>query len=454
MGYSEKYKWFRIERKFRPWLNDEEMKMVRVIRDYMHERVKPRVWELEGAYYNRSWDSAWDTFAEFGAELAQLGYLQAAIPEQYGGMGLSMPCQLAMAEEIGRVDLSFSSIINKANWVSGPIFRSPNQVLKEMMVDKLSQGEFVVGAVCFTEPQGGVNIEDIAQCGRTQLVTAVANGNEYVLNGMKMFPGPSGPAEIFQKKKTNHIGYLVVANTEQDKAKRDWSTIGLFYVPPDAEGLSFSQPFEKMGCGLDRNCEIYFDDVRIPKDYRVGGPGLDAALFFSVILSGARVGIAARFTGAKVGLLEKALEQSAVREIGGKPVREHSLWAGHIGEMAARILASRSVYFYAAFTAMNPTIYGNLWDQDGPHGVCSAAKDEASRNFRWVADRTMEILGGHGYMCEFGVEKIIRDAEMGILGPGGAQRDKLDAALCFYPRTWSGAALEIQRWEPRIPFTS
>ncbi|MBL7203295.1 MAG: acyl-CoA/acyl-ACP dehydrogenase [Desulfobacteraceae bacterium] len=450
MGYSEKYPWFRIERKFRPWLNDEEIEIVRTIRDYMQEKVKPRVWELEGAHHDRDWDSAWGAFVEFGAGLAQLGYLQAGVPEEYGGMGLSLPCQLAMAEEIGRVDISFSSIINKANWLSGPIFKSPNEVLKKMMMEKLCSGEFYVGAVCFTEPQGGVNIEDIGQHGRSKLFTAVDNGDEYVLNGLKIFPGPSGPAEIFQGKLLKgHIGYLVVANTEQDKAKRNWNTIGLFYVPPDANGLSFSKPYEKMGCTLDRNCEIYFDDVRIPKNYRVGGPGLDAALYYSVIVAGARLGIAARLTGAILDLLEKALEQSAVREIEGRPLREYSLWAAYLGEMGARMFASRAAYFHAAFTVMNPDIYGNFWDQDGPHGVCSGAKDEVDRNFRWVADRTMEIFGAQGYMCEFGVEKCVRDGEMAVLAPGGPQREKLDTALCFFPRTWSGVAPEFERWKPQ-----
>ncbi|RJR18864.1 MAG: acyl-CoA dehydrogenase [Desulfobacteraceae bacterium] len=452
MAYSERYAWLRIERKFRPWLNDEEMDMVRSVRDYMQEKVKPRVWDLEGAHHDRDWDSAWNTFVQFGADLARLGYLQAGIPESYGGLGLSLPCQLAMGEEIGRVDGSFSSLINKANWVSGPIFRSPNEVLKKLMVEKLCKGDFYTGAVCFTEPQGGVNIEDITQRGRAALVTAIQKGNEYVINGQKIFPGPSGPAEVFQREGSKgHIGYLVVANTEPDRDKRTWESIGLFYVPPDAEGLSFSQPYQKMGCTLDRNCEINFDDVCIPKEYRVGGPGLDAALFYSVILAGSRIGIAARMTGGTVGLFEKALDQSGVREIEGRPLREYSLWAAVLGEMASRIVASRASYFYAAHTVMNPAVYGNFWDQDGPHGICSGAKEEASRNFRWVGDRTMEIFGAQGYMCEFGVEKIIRDGEMGVLAPGGAQRDKLDAALCFFPRTWSGRADGLHRWRPPMP---
>ena len=450
MGYSEKYRWLRIQHKFKPWLNDEEIEMVRTIRDYMQERVKPRVWELEGAHHDRDWDSACDFVAEIGSDLTKLGWQQMGIPEEYGGITVSLACRLAMGEEIARVDLPLSSQIGKVAWMCGPIFQSKNEVLKKMMAEKVCGDDFWLGCVCMTEPQGGVSAEDITLHGRTlDVVAEMDRSDRYVLNGEKVFPGPSGPAEIWHRENLKgHLGYIVLAATEPDKDKRGWDTIGLFYVPPDAKGLSFSNPYELMGCTMDRNCHIYLDDVKIPKEYRIAGPGFDAALYYTLVAA-SRLGIAARLTGAAAGLFEKALDQASVREIEGRPLREYSLWADMLGQMAERVFASRAAYFYATSAILNPQVYGNIWDQDGPNGIAAGMKAIAGRTFRYVADRTMEIFCGQGYCCEFGVEKMVRDGQMAILGPGGHQRENLDMSLLFYSRTWSDLAPEFERWKPQ-----
>jgi hypothetical protein len=161
--YHETYAWLGIERKFGPWLNPEEMRMVKTVRDYMQQSVKPRVWELEAAFHGRGLDSAWDVLAELNVPLVRIGLQKAAIPETYGGLELSLPFRLAMAEEV-------------------------------------CSDDFWVGAVCFTEPQRGVNFEDTTLRGRTGRVIAEMDGGEYVLKGEKIFPGPSGPPEFFSER--------------------------------------------------------------------------------------------------------------------------------------------------------------------------------------------------------------------------------------------------------------
>ena len=440
-GHQEKYRWLDIGRKFGPWLDSEEVRMVEAVRDYMQRHVKPRVWELEAAFYGGNIDSAWDVFTELNGPLVKMGLQGAGIPESYGGLGLSLPCRMAIAEEMARVDMAFTLLSGKAAWVSGTIFASQNELLKRMIAEKIGGDDFWVGSVCFTEPQGGVNLEDITLQGRTGRVIAVRDGDDYVLNGEKVFPGASGPADFFQRKGLKgHLGYLVVANTEAVPEKRSGDTIGIFYVPPDTAGLSFSTPYKKMGVTLDINRGIYFDDVRIPKEYRVGGPGADYKLYYGTILAGCILGGACRLVGLASGLFEKAMENASVREIEGRPLREYSLWAAILGEMAERIMSARATYMYAVYAIQHPDIYGNMWDSDGPRNLCSGARDAAGRTFRWVSEKTVDLCAAYGYTCESGVEKIIRDAQIAIISPGGAQRDKLDMALMYYPRNWSGKA--------------
>jgi hypothetical protein len=93
---------------------------------------------------------------------------------------------------------------------------------------------------------------------------------------------------------------------------------------------------------------------------------------------------------------------------------------------------------YAAYTVTHPESYGNLWDQDGPRCVCSGVRDVAGQAFRWVSEKTMDLCAAYGYTCELGVEKIIRDGQVAVISPRGSKRDKLDMALMFYPRHWSG----------------
>jgi alkylation response protein AidB-like acyl-CoA dehydrogenase len=269
------------------------------------------------------------------------------------------------------------------------------------------------------------------------------------LNGQKIFPGPSGPPELFQRKLLKgHLGYLVVGTTEPVADKRNWDTIGIFYVPPDAQGLGFSTPYQKMGCTVEYNRDIHFDDVRIPKEYRLAGPGFDAALYYATILAGCKLGEACRLVGLAAGLFDKVLDNTLHREIDGRPLREYSLWAAIIGEMAEKIFAGRAMYMYATYAATHPDIYGKMWDQDGTNGICGGAKDVCGQNFRWIADKAMDVHGGYGYCCEFGLEKILRDGEIIVLGPGGPQRDKLDMALMYYPRQWSGKAEPFEGWTP------
>lgn len=438
MGYTEKYKWLEPKKKYNANLfTEEEINMVEVVRDFAQQKVKPRQWELEGGFH-RDIESAWNVRDELWEEGVKIGLQQLNIPQAYGGLGVSLHCWMAIGAELCRADAPFAAYSGKCAWSTGAVFASENEPLKEELASKLTGDDCWTSTVAFTEPQGGINIEDITQHFKTGMVTFKEEGDEWVINGQKVFPGPAGPAEVFLRPKLKgHLGYLLVA-TETDLAKRGWEGISLFWIPPDAKGLSFSNPYEKHGHVIDRNCDIFFDDVRIPKNNRVAGPDLAAKIYYGYILSSSRLSLAARITGAAETLLEMCLDYTYFRDIKGKPVREYSYFAGILGEMASRIHASRAMWMDVASRRSRPDLYGNVWEQDNLHALNSAARLIAGQTFNFCAEKTWGLFGGYGYCCETHVEKFIRDVKLFIIGPGGPDRDVLDSSLMLYPWEWAG----------------
>jgi alkylation response protein AidB-like acyl-CoA dehydrogenase len=438
MSYTEKYRWLEPKRKYNSKLfTEEEIQMIEVMRDFAQEKIRPRQWELEGGF-NRDIESAWKVRDDLWEEAVSLGLQQLNVPQAYGGLGVSLLCWMAIGAELTRADAAFAAYSGKCAWATGAIFASANEVIKKDVAAKLTSTDCWTSTVAFTEPGGGVNIEDITQEGKSSIVKFKEDGDEWVINGQKVFPGPAGPPEVFQRPKLKgHLGYLLVA-TEGDADKRGWNGINLFWVPSDCKGLSFSNPYEKHGHVIDRNCDIFFDDVRIPKENRIAGADLGAKIFFGYILSSSRLSLAARITGAAETLLEMCLDYTTHREIEGKPVREHSYFAGILGEMAARINGSRAFWMDVASRRDRPDIYGNVWEQNNLHGLNSAARLIAGQTFDYCAAKAMGLFGGYGYCCETHLEKFIRDIKLFIIGPGGPDRDALDSSLMYYPWQWTG----------------
>ena len=137
-------------------------------------------------------------------------------------------------------------------------------------------------------------------------------------------------------------------------------------------------------------------------------------------------------------LLEACLDYTYIRDIKGRPVREHSYFAGILGEMAARIHAARAFWMDVASRRDRPDLYGNVWEQNNLHGLNSAARFIAGETFNFCAEKTWGLFGGYGYCCETHIEKLIRDVKLFIIGPGGPDRDVLDSSLMFYSWEWVG----------------
>lgn len=409
------------------FFTEEEIKMLEVIKGFVDKEVMPRRNDLDGGWH-RDMRLAEETHDELYEGLVKLGVQKSMIPQEHGGLGASVMFRCACNEELARGDASLATHAGKIHALCSSLNAVPGTEIHKLLVPKLVSDECWTSAIAITEPAGGANVEDPTLEGRTIRTKAELRGNEYVIDGHKNWAGPAGPPEIFQRRKLKgHLGYTVIATTDPSKGR---DGIIILYVPADAPGLSWSEPIEKMGMIGDRNCEMWLENVRVPKEYVIGR----SEMFFNRIAAGKLAG-AGRCIGVAQALFEIGLEYTKHREIRGKPVREHSLWAASFGEMAREIEAARSYVYTVAWMASHREIYGPPGGQN-LGGRLGAARSRAADTAIWVGNMVMEFLGSHGYAFESYAEKYLRDVKIIQLWLGGPQRDRLDMALSYYPFEW------------------
>jgi alkylation response protein AidB-like acyl-CoA dehydrogenase len=410
------------------FIDEEEMAMLETVVKFVEKEIFPRRLDLEGGWH-RDEKLAEDTLDDLYAKLVALGYQKVGVPEDYGGLGVSTALRLALNEELSRGDVGFAFHAAKAHAVLGPFLATENEEMVKYYAEKLVSDDCWTAALMISEPQGGVNIEDPALKGKTIRTKAVPKGDGYLLNGHKIWAGPAGPADIFQREKLKgHLGYSVVATLDPEAGDEG---MAVFHVPADTPGMTFSKPIQKMGmCFTDRNTEVWLENVFVPEELRTGG----VEIMRSRITTG-RLGLAARCVGVAQAGFEIALEFMKHREIAGKPVREHSLFAAQLGEIASEIQASRAHYLYVASMLDNPEKYGPKWS-DAMIGRASAARFTAGRMVLNALTKIMEFMGGYGYSFEYQIEKYYRDVKIVTQGLGGPQRDPLDTIRSYYTFDW------------------
>ena len=435
MERAEVYPMFSVEHKYGAFIDKEELMMIKKIKEYVDREVLPRRLELEGGWH-RDEKLAEETLDLVYKGLVELGVQRLLIPTKYGGIRMSPPGIMALKEEVARGDPGLSNHMSVIHWVVSVIRAARRDDLMQMIAEKLTSDEPWTACVAITEPIGGANIEDPMQEFKTIRTVAELDGDEYVINGHKIWP-PGGPKNVFERKNLKgNLGYIVLATTDPNKGR---DGVCLFYVPPDAKGLEFSKPFEKMGmCFTDRNVEIWFNNVRVPKEYCIVGPSEEAAdIVEGYLIAAGRLATAAFAVGAAQAALEIAVEWTKAREIAGKPMRERSLFAGIIGEMFKRVEASRMYYLSVAQMTRYRDIYGPMWSKEMV-ARCSAARSFAADNALWVISKAIELMGSYGYAFENKVERYYRDTKILQLWLGGPGRDRLDIAYGLYgPFKWA-----------------
>ncbi|MFZ5827728.1 MAG: acyl-CoA dehydrogenase [Bacillota bacterium] len=368
-------------------LNDEQ-KMIRdAIRDLCDNEIAPRA-----AEFNQKHEFPWRNFKL----LAENGYLNMHLPEPYGG-GMDWISYAIVIEELARA-CAVTSVIFEVHCSlhSEALYHFGSQEQKDKYLPKLTAGE-ILGAYALTEPGAGSDAAALR-------ATAIKDGDSYVLNGEKTFITNGGQAGL----------YVVFARTNPDPSVGH-KGISAFLVEADTPGFSVGKPMEKMGLHASHTTTLHFEDCRIPAGQLLGkeGEGFKIAM---AILDRGRIGIAAQAVGITQAALDDSVKYSKERTTFGKPISEHQAIAWKIADMATDLDAARLMLYRAAFLM-----------QQGARATkeISMAKLFASEMAMKHTVEAVQIHGGYGYIQEYRVERLMREAKITQLYEGTSEIQRL-----------------------------
>lgn len=327
--------------------------------------------------------------------LAELGFMGMMVSPEYDGSGMDTISYVLAMEELSKVDASVSVIMSVNNsLVCYGIEKFGNEEQKQKYLRPLARGE-KIGAFLLSEPEAGSDAT-------SQKTTAEDKGDYYLLNGTKNWITNGNTASV----------YLVIAQTHPEKGHKG---INVFLVDRNSEGISVGPHEDKMGMRSSDTHSVMFTDVKVPKENRIGEDGFGFK-FAMKTLEGGRIGIAAQALGLASGALERSIKYSQERKAFGKEIARHQAIAFKIAEMAIKVENARNLCLKAAW----------LKDQGKPYGYASAmAKYYAAETAMWVTTEAVQIHGGYGYVKEYHVERLMREAKLTQIYEGTSEIQKI-----------------------------
>ncbi|KUN86437.1 acyl-CoA dehydrogenase family protein [Streptomyces griseoruber] len=361
-------------------LSEEERFVVRTVRDFVDRDVKPVVRELEHT----------DTYPEALIEgMKHLGVFGLAVPEEYGGTPVSVPCYVLVTEELARGWMSLAGAMGGHTVVAKLLLHFGTEEQRRRYLPRMATGE-LRATMALTEPGGGSDL---------QAMTTVArrDADGYVVNGAKTW--------ITNSRRSGLIALLCKTDPAAAPAHRGISILLAEHGP----GLTVSRDLPKLGYKGVESCELSFEDYRAPADALLGGvEGKGFAQMMKGLETG-RLQVAARALGVGRAALEDALAYAQERESFGKPIWRHQSIGNYLADMATSLTAARQLTLYAAREAEA----GRRVDMEA-----GMAKLFASETALQIALNAVRIHGGYGYSTEFDVERYFRDAPLMIVGEG------------------------------------
>jgi alkylation response protein AidB-like acyl-CoA dehydrogenase len=328
-------------------------------------------------------------------KMGELGFLGMMVDPKYGGGGMDTISYVLAMEEISKVDASAAVIMSVNNsLVCWGLEHFANEEQKQKYLTRLASGE-IIGAFCLSEPEAGSDAT-------SQQTTAIDKGDHYLLNGTKNWITNGGTASV----------YLVVAQTNREAGHRG---INCLIVEKGMPGFEVGPKENKLGIRSSDTHTLQFNDVKVPKENRIGEDGFGFK-FAMKTLGGGRIGIAAQALGIASGAFERALAYSKVRKAFGTEIMNHQAIQFKLADMATEIDAARLLCLKAA------------WEKDQHLDYTmsgSIAKLYASRTAMMVASEAIQIHGGNGYVKEYHVERSLRDAKITEIYEGTSEVQRI-----------------------------
>lgn len=368
-------------------LTTDQKMLQKMVREIATKELEPVAAEID-----KSGEFPWDNIKK----LAKQGLLGVIVPEDYGGAGFDFISLAIAIEEISRVCATTGVIVAVNNSLAAyPIHQFGNEEQRKKWLPLLASGE-KLGAIGITEPNAGSDVVAME-------TTAKLEGDYYILNGTKRFITNGGEAGI----------HIVFAYTNKELKHKG---ISAFIVERETPGFSLGKHEDLMGIRATANCELIFEDAKIPKENLLGREG-DGFKICMHTLDVSRIDIGAQAVGLAQGALDASISYAKERKVFGKPISEFEMIQSMIAEMATQIQAARLLVYYAAFCK--------------DKGLPRFSK-EASMG-KWLASevavnatkKAVQIYGGYGYTKDYPVERFYRDAKIMELYEGTSEIQKI-----------------------------
>ncbi|WP_394970224.1 acyl-CoA dehydrogenase [uncultured Croceitalea sp.] len=367
-------------------LSEEQLMIQQAARDFAQNELLPGIIER---------DDAQKFPAEQVKKMGELGFLGMMVDSKYGGSGLDTLSYVLAMEELSKVDASSSVIVSVNNsLVCWGLETFGNEEQKEKYLTRLASGE-IIGAFCLSEPEAGSDAT-------SQKTTAIDKGDHYILNGTKNWITNGNSAEV----------YLVIAQTDIEKGHRG---INALIVEKGMDGFEIGPKENKLGIRGSDTHSLLFNDVKVPKKNRIGEDGFGFK-FAMKTLAGGRIGIAAQALGIAAGAYELALKYSKERKAFGTEIANHQAIAFKLADMHTKIQAARHLVYKAACDKDNH----NDYTLSG-----AMAKLYAADTAMEVTTEAVQIHGGNGFVKDYHVERMMRDAKITQIYEGTSEIQKI-----------------------------
>jgi len=367
-------------------LTEEQLSVKEAAREFTQQELLPGVIERD-----REMKHPTDQVRKMG----EMGFLGMMVSPEYGGGGMDTLSYVLAMEEISKVDSSCSVIMSVNNsLVCWGLEEYGNAEQKLKYLPRLASGEWI-GSFCLSEPEAGSDAT-------SQRTTAKDMGDHYLLNGTKNWITNGGKSSL----------HLVIAQTHAEKGHRG---INVLIVETSWPGVTIGAKEDKLGIRASDTHMIMYTDVKVPKENRIGEDGFGFK-FAMKVLSGGRIGIAAQALGIAAGAYELAVKYSKEREAFGKPISQHQAIAFKLADMATEIEAARLLVYRAA------------WMKDQGMDYTSAAamaKLFASEVAMKQTVEAIQVHGGYGYVKEYHVERLMRDAKITQIYEGTSEMQRI-----------------------------